>query len=464
MPSTTSASNHNDNRNQNYSSIQDVAMVYSSDESAEGDHYYFENNSMHDDESTTLMVPFRIADAKSRYTPREDEEETLSPQDNTTEDVPSRFRLGHPARTLVVLTCMAFALAVGSSCLVLWVGGDTEAAADWIQNTWELGVKGVYAQRIADRSSIHAVSTTVRGNNVPILGSAHARYNATTVLTRISGNDDGDDTGCEATVMLIRHCEKGNLKSHCNYVGFERAAYLATLFGDRWPNPSKIYALETKRNHHQNLREIETVRFVALNAEVEIDEEYGTDQTKELADTIVKSIVQSGENNDPNTHDNNMCGKLVLVSWKHSDIPRLARHLGCGPLQGCPIDYRGSQFDQVWQIKYVYRNMHDFSKAMTTAMISAAHEEPEGGGRRQLARMKHPLQPQRQQQRWEVFGNVQYENFDPLAYSKQVGDYGKNHNGVDDASHHSTTPTSGSSSSSGSRIWNSPRSSFPLHQ
>jgi hypothetical protein len=38
--------------------------------------------------------------------------------------------------------------------------------------------------------------------------------------------------GCESTIMLIRHCEKGNFKSHCNYVGHEQSVYLAGRFGN----------------------------------------------------------------------------------------------------------------------------------------------------------------------------------------------------------------------------------------
>jgi hypothetical protein len=81
--------------------------------------------------------------------------------------------------------------------------------------------------------------------------------------------------GCEATVQIIRHCEKDEFSSihHCNYQGFERAHFLQTLYGDRitnarWPIPSKIYALsgrrEKIRGHHVKwkkmvYREVETV-------------------------------------------------------------------------------------------------------------------------------------------------------------------------------------------------------------
>ena len=57
------------------------------------------------------------------------------------------------------------------------------------------------------------------------------------------------------------------------------------------------------------------------------------------------------------------------------------------------MDYRGKEFDQVWQIRYVYRSFHHGPSAKST--------------------LKH----------WDVFGSTQNENFDPLAFSKLVGDY-----------------------------------------
>jgi hypothetical protein len=70
--------------------------------------------------------------------------------------------------------------------------------------------------------------------------------------------------GCEATVVIIRHCEKGSIREHCSYPGFERSVYLATLFGDdgeRWPAPSQIFALSPGRHKKMNFREMELVSF-----------------------------------------------------------------------------------------------------------------------------------------------------------------------------------------------------------
>ena len=66
--------------------------------------------------------------------------------------------------------------------------------------------------------------------------------------------------------------------------------------------------------------------------------------------------------------------------------------VGCGPLEGCPVDYKGSEFDQVWQLKYVYRKFPRNDKTP-----------------------KNPY--------WRIYGTTQNEGFDPLAYSKKMGDY-----------------------------------------
>jgi hypothetical protein len=71
------------------------------------------------------------------------------------------------------------------------------------------------------------------------------------------------EEGCEATVILVRHCEKGSVREHCSYPGYERSVYLASLFGDdneRWPAPSAIFAENPHRHKNKmNFREIELV-------------------------------------------------------------------------------------------------------------------------------------------------------------------------------------------------------------
>jgi len=357
----------------------------------------------------------------------------MEDKDGTTTKTTEWFQ--HPR----VRTCYVLAVLLALTTVLLLTSGilDTE----WLGRLSILGIRGMRAQGIADASLI---KTEIQGRSI-YLGNSH--------------NDplhDGDyvggkepDNGCETTIMLIRHCEKGDLRSHCNYLGFERAAFLASQFGDsheeRWPAPSEIYALKSvgrgQSGRHENFREIETVQFLAKKLHMTVDESYDTYNRKALARKILVSIL-NGE----------QCGRLILISWKHNDIARLSHLLGmsdwrqrksakcsstssrkylltrsffssrsldlcgclqwvfllghivvgCGPFEGCPMDYKGSEFDQVWELKYVYRSFHHGPKEEMT--------------------YKH----------WDIFGSVQYEHFDPLAFAKTAGDYpkgGTNHAG-----------------------------------
>ena len=206
--------------------------------------------------------------------------------------------------------------------------------------------------------------------------------------------------GCEGTVVIVRHCEKSNIREHCSYMGYERSVFLATLFGDkeeRWPKPSYIYAERPGGRSNpdkHNYREIETLLPLADKVKLTIDASYSTESTSDLAKVILGKLA-SGE----------MCGKVAVVAWKHTTIATLANKLGCGPNQGCPFDYPGQSFDEAWTIKFVYEKLW--------------HSEHKSGKIPKYAR-------------WQVFGSVQAENFDPLRFSKEFGDYpigGTDHGG-----------------------------------
>jgi hypothetical protein len=88
--------------------------------------------------------------------------------------------------------------------------------------------------------------------------------------------------GCESTVVVVRHCEKGSVREHCAHVGFERAVYLSTLFGDReherWPSPAFIFAEGPGQRRNQrkmNFREMETVGPLADKVGVKVDDRCG---------------------------------------------------------------------------------------------------------------------------------------------------------------------------------------------
>jgi hypothetical protein len=201
--------------------------------------------------------------------------------------------------------------------------------------------------------------------------------------------------GCETTIVLIRHCEKGSVIEHCAYQGYERSVYLASLFGNhrdaRWPTPSYIFAEgpQGRNRHKMNFREVETVGPLAEAAGIPVDDSY-TDFTRGKLTARLLQAVRAGE----------LCGRVVLLVWKHSSIAHLGRSLGCGPTEGCPLDYSGKTFDQVWQVKLVYRTW-EHSTQRKTFVKDNDDNRPS----------------------WMVFGSVQYEGFDPLAVSKQFGDY-----------------------------------------
>jgi hypothetical protein len=198
--------------------------------------------------------------------------------------------------------------------------------------------------------------------------------------------------GCEATVIIVRHCEKTNIREHCSYAGYERSVYLASIFGDeeeaKWPLPSYIFAESPGHRHNprkMNFREVETVGPLAEKAHLDVDDTYSTKTKSKLVREIL-TFLQTGQ----------MCGKVTVIAWKHSDIAHIAHHLGCGPMEGCPVDYRGKNFDEVWQIKFVYDKFQH------------SHH-------RNLDLPKHA--------QWRVFGAAVGEGFDPLTFSKKSGDY-----------------------------------------
>ena len=265
------------------------------------------------------------------------------------------------------------------------------------------------------------------------------------------------ESGCESTILLIRHCEKNddgvvhnNGNSYCSWLGRERSYFLPSLFDPssprrRWPIPAKIFALTQERDvrydivddiGNPNYREIETVMPLAHKFSIAI-EIYPFNQ--EVLATDFFSLLQSGE----------MCGKLSVISWKHELIPSLALALACGPDQGCPHDYPDETFDEVWQIKYVLdpegkakhspdpmnltvHTVQPLSIYQPTKNVppkSNLHGEENDGNdvvtkapnnkrRRQLKKHKFD-----KRKKWVVYGSKTFQYFDPLQFSLQSGDY-----------------------------------------
>ena len=191
----------------------------------------------------------------------------------------------------------------------------------------------------------------------------------------------------------------------CISTGFERAQYISTLFGngnERWPSPTQIYALAPGKRKDatvQNWREVETVTPLSQKINVPINDSFGLNNGQEFAQHLFKEIRSPSSSGT-----SNMCDKVILISWKHADIPTLAKRLGCGPTEGCPIEFDNMDFDSTWQIKYTYR------KAQYSPYPEA-----------EIASKKHMHKPWGTYPEWWIFGKVEKENFDPLAFSKISG-------------------------------------------
>lgn len=127
----------------------------------------------------------------------------------------------------------------------------------------------------------------------------------TKVIKKISKDNGAEGyveppKGCEATVLIVRHCEKGSIREHCAYIGYERSVYLASLFGDgneRWPVPSYIFAEGpgSRRNKRKmNFREIETVGPLSEKVGVDVDDSYSTKSVNKLSREIL-TFLQTGQ-------------------------------------------------------------------------------------------------------------------------------------------------------------------------
>jgi len=225
-------------------------------------------------------------------------------------------------------------------------------------------------------------------------------------------------TNCESTISLIRHCEKDVAREHCSYVGYERSLYLSTLFGnlttDRWPIPSYIFALspgERRLKNVRNWREVETVMPLSHVNNMTVDYSFGLDEREGLVEHIL-GLLRSGV----------LCGKSVIICWKHSDLANLAQSLGCGHENGCPKKWYGRDFDSLWEIKYAYRKLLNSPLAAEGVTEKKKKKKKkkdnEDNGKSHYDKPqwdKYPI--------WHVAGSEQQQGFDPLEFSKRMGDY-----------------------------------------
>jgi len=223
--------------------------------------------------------------------------------------------------------------------------------------------------------------------------------------------------GCTFTVLILRHCEYDirSDRAGCNYIGRQRAMYLATLFGQtnssRWPIPTRLYALDDESKPwnlfgsfygrrstvrrdiqtllplSQTLQQQNSSKSIPYTSNHDI---VSINHPTKLAQEIYHHIVSSFTNAS-------ICGQLIVVAVSNVlDISRLALELGCGPYNaGCPRYYPTNTtniYDSIWELTFVYTDSSPIS------MSDFAPSTP----------------------RWSVFGSVIQQYFDPLSFSSQV--------------------------------------------
>jgi hypothetical protein len=150
---------------------------------------------------------------------------------------------------------------------------------------------------------------------------------------------DAQDGPKGAVVLIIRHAENGGPGRDLAPRGHQRAEAYKNYFlnftvDSKRLEPAVIFAAkDSKQSHRPRL----TVEPFARAAKLRIDAHFGNNQSAELAANLRA----------------NQQGKVILISWRHGDIPSLLRALGAKPEELLPRGkWPGSVYDWVILLSY----------------------------------------------------------------------------------------------------------------
>lgn len=148
-------------------------------------------------------------------------------------------------------------------------------------------------------------------------------------------------------VILIRHAEKPSDGVHLSEKGKRRAQALVGFFlhdprVTEYGTPRAIYATHQK-DDDGSARPIETVRPLSKALSIEINEEFKKSHVDELVGEVM---------NEPRYE-----GHTVLISWKHSYIPELAKDFGASHV---PSDWEDDVFDRAWILDFTGNHVTRF--------------------------------------------------------------------------------------------------------
>jgi hypothetical protein len=137
-----------------------------------------------------------------------------------------------------------------------------------------------------------------------------------------------------AVVLIIRHAEDGGPGRALAPRGHERAEAYKNYFlnfsvDSKRLEPEVVFAAkDSKQSHRPRL----TVEPFAKAAKLKIDAHFGNNQSADVAANLRA----------------NQQGKVILISWRHGDIPSLLRALGAKPEELLPRGkWPGAVYDWV---------------------------------------------------------------------------------------------------------------------
>ena len=168
-------------------------------------------------------------------------------------------------------------------------------------------------------------------------------------------------------VLIIRHAVKTGAREdiHLSKKGVERATVLFQLFeatkerSDPYPRPDFIFAASNSANSE---RPLETVSPLGKKLKITINQEFESTRPSSLdkADPRAKSGMAQDMSGlrDEILGQSKYAGKTILVSWRHSSIPELAKLLGA---VNAPSKWEDSCYDRVWQLTFSEKGQVVFS-------------------------------------------------------------------------------------------------------
>jgi hypothetical protein len=173
-------------------------------------------------------------------------------------------------------------------------------------------------------------------------------------LSLANADDDAKKTaGFPKTVLMIRHAEKTGDKEdiHLSELGKQRAEVLHQLFEpskDRpkpFPKPDFVFAAA---HHKDSQRPLETVSPLATKLKLPINNMFDSKLPQPDADK--KSAKPNMYNlRDEIFGDSKYFGKTIVICWRHSTLPELAKTFKATKV---PEKWDDNVFDRVWQISY----------------------------------------------------------------------------------------------------------------